>query len=352
MGVNLRELIEESPAVKVINDLRELKGKAVAIDAYNALHQFLAAIRQPDGTPLMDSKGRVTSHLSGLFYRTINLIEYGLKPVYVFDGKPPELKAKEIAERTAIREESLRKYEVAIAEGRIEEARKYAQATGKLTTEMVEASRKLLDAMGIPYINAPSEGEAQAAHMARKGDVWASVSQDYDSLLFNTSRLLRNITISGKRKLPGKDVYVEIRPELIELDNLLKSLGITREQLIDIAILLGTDFNPDGVKGIGPKTALKLIKTYGTLDNAIKTLPNTKIDFNYEEIRKIFLNPPVTSTYTIKWGEPDAEAIKKILIDEHDFSEDRVNNAMERLKKAHREIFKAPAKGLDAWVRK
>ncbi|MEM0297026.1 MAG: flap endonuclease-1, partial [Zestosphaera sp.] len=296
MGVDLRELIEGSPAVKVINDLRELRGKAVAIDAYNALHQFLAAIRQPDGTPLMDGRGRVTSHLSGLFYRTINLVESGLKPVYVFDGKPPELKAKEIAERTAIREESLKKYEAALAEGRVEEARKYAQATGRLTTEMVDDSRKLLNAMGIPYVNAPSEGEAQAAHMARKGDVWASVSQDYDSLLFNTPRLLRNITISGKRKLPGKEVYVDVRPELIELDNLLKSLGVTREQLVDIAILLGTDFNPDGVKGVGPKTAFKLIKTHGTLDNAIKTLPNVKIDFNYEEIRKIFLNPPVTST--------------------------------------------------------
>ncbi|MEM2004588.1 MAG: flap endonuclease-1 [Zestosphaera sp.] len=352
MGVDLRELIEGSPAVKVINDLRELRGKAVAIDAYNALHQFLAAIRQPDGTPLMDSRGRVTSHLSGLFYRTINLVESGLKPVYVFDGKPPELKAKEIAERTAIREESLKKYEAALAEGRVEEARKYAQATGRLTTEMVDDSRKLLNAMGIPYVNAPSEGEAQAAHMARKGDVWASVSQDYDSLLFNTPRLLRNITISGKRKLPGKEVYVDVRPELIELDNLLKSLGVTREQLVDIAILLGTDFNPDGVKGVGPKTAFKLIKTHGTLDNAIKALPNVKIDFNYEEIRKIFLNPPVTSTYTIKWAEPDAEAIKRILVDERDFSEERVNSAIERLRKAYRESFKASLKGLDAWVKK
>lgn len=352
MGVNLRELVEETSAVRIINDLRELRGKVVAIDAYNALYQFLAAIRQPDGTPLMDTKGRVTSHLSGLFYRTINLVESGLKPVYVFDGKPPELKAKEIAERLAIKEEFAKKYEAAIAEGRIEEARKYAQATGRLTSDMVEDSKRLLTAMGIPYVNAPSEGEAQAAYMARKGHVWASVSQDYDSLLFDTPRLLRNLTISGKRKLPGKEVYVEIKPELIELDTLLKKLGINREQLIDIAIFLGTDFNPEGVKGVGPKTALKLIKTYGSFEKAAKALPNIKIDFNYEEIRKIFLNPPVTDSYTIKWDEPNLELINKILVEEHDFSEERVSGAVERLKKAYREFLKAQVKGLEAWFKK
>lgn len=352
MGVNLRELVEETAAVRTINDLRELRGKVVVIDAYNALYQFLAAIRQPDGTPLMDSKGRVTSHLSGLFYRTINLVESGLKPVYVFDGKPPELKAKEIAERLAVREEFAKKYEEAIAEGLIEEARKYAQATGKLTSEMIEDSKKLLSAMGIPYVNAPSEGEAQAAYMARKGDAWASISQDYDSLLFNTPRLLRNVTISGKRKLPGKEVYVEIKPELIELDTLLKQLGITREQLIDIAIFLGTDFNPEGVKGVGPKTALKLIKTHGSFEKAIKALPNVKIDFNYEEIRKIFLNPPVTDAYTIKWDEPNPELINKILVEEHDFSESRVSGAVERLRKAYRDFLKTQAKGLEAWFKK
>lgn len=352
LGVNLRELIEESPAVRVISDLRELRGRTVAIDGYNALYQFLAAIRQPDGTPLMDGRGRVTSHLSGLFYRTINLVESGLRPVYVFDGKPPELKAREIAERAALREESLRKYEAAIVEGRIEEARKYAQATGRLTTEMVDTSKKLLDAMGVPYVNAPSEGEAQAAYMARKGDVWASVSQDYDSLLFNTPRLLRNVTVSGKRKLPGKDVYVDIKPELVELEQLLKFLGITREQLIDIAILLGTDFNPEGVKGVGPKTALRLIKTHGNLENALKTLPNAKVDFNYEDIRRIFINPPVTDAYIVTWREPNVEAVRRILVDEYDFSEERVSSAVERLRKAYKEGVKTPSRGLDAWFKR
>lgn len=352
LGVNLKDLLEDRAIVKQINDLKELKGKVVAIDAYNALYQFLAAIRQPDGTPLMDSKGRITSHLSGLFYRTINLVEEGLKPVYVFDGKPPELKAKEIAERTQFREEALKKYEKALLEGRLDEARKYAQATGKLTTDMVKASKDLLKAMGIPYVDAPSEGEAQAAYMTRKGDAWASASQDYDSLLFNTVRLIRNLTISGKRKLPGKEIYVEIKPELIELESLLKELGITREQLIDIAIFIGTDYNPDGVKGVGPKTALKLIKTYGSFEKAIKALPGVKVDFNYEEIRKIFLNPPVTDAYVLNWNEPDTSKVLELLVEEYDFSKERVENALERLKKAYRENIRSSVKGLDMWFKK
>jgi len=149
LGVNLRDLIPKD-VIKVISDLRELRGKVIAIDAYNALYQFLTAIRQPDGTPLMDSKGRITSHLSGLFYRTINIMEAGIKPIYVFDGKPPELKAKEIQERMSIREEAKRKYEEAIASGDLEAARRYAQLSAKLTSDMVNDAKRLLDAMGIP----------------------------------------------------------------------------------------------------------------------------------------------------------------------------------------------------------
>ncbi len=351
MGVNLKDLIPRE-AIVVINDLRELRGKSVAIDAYNALYQFLAAIRQPDGTPLMDSKGRVTSHLSGLFYRTINLIENGLKPVYVFDGKPPEMKAREIQERLSIKEEARRKYEKAVAEGKIEEARRYAQMMSKLTSDMVQDAKKLLSAMGIPWVQAPSEGEAQAAFMASKGDVWAAASQDYDSLLFGAPRLVRNLTISGKRKLPKKNIYVEIKPEVIELNKLLSSLGIDRRQLIDIAILLGTDYNPEGIKGVGPKTAVMLVKTRRNLKEIIKSFPNASFPVDPEEIEKFFLNPPVTKDYKLEWHEPKEEEIFKILVDEHDFSENRVRNAVNRLKKAFRDYLKPKVRGLDAWFKR
>jgi len=350
LGVDLRELIPDK-AVKIVNDLRELHGKVIAVDGYNALYQFLAAIRQPDGKPLIDSRGRVTSHLSGLFYRTINLVEVCIKPVYVFDGKPPELKSREITQRMLIRSEAQAKYEEALERGDLELARRYAQISSKLTNEMVEESKKLLNAMGIPWVQAPSEGEAQAAYMTMKNTTWSTASQDYDSLLFGSPRLVRNLTISGKRKLPKKEVYVEVKPELIELNTLLSQLGITREQLIDIAILLGTDYNPDGVKGVGPKTALKLIKTYGSLEKALKTLPEAHFPIDPLKIKEFFLKPPVTDDYKIVWQEPDERLIKELLIYEHDFSEERVTSAIERLKKAFKECFKSKAKGLDAWFK-
>ncbi|RLG86115.1 MAG: flap endonuclease-1 [Thermoprotei archaeon] len=351
MGVNFRDLIPDNVR-RQIKDLRELRGKVIALDAYNALYQFLAAIRQPDGTPLMDRRGRVTSHLSGLFYRTINLVEHGIKPVYVFDGKPPELKQAEIERRRARREEAAEKARRARAEGRVEEARKYAMQAVRLTDEMVEPAKRLLEAMGIPYVQAPAEGEAQAAHIASKGDAWGVGSQDYDSLLFGAPRLVRNLAITGRRKLPGRDVYVEVLPEVIELDVLLKTLGITREQLVDIAILIGTDYNPDGVEGVGPKTAYQLIKRYGSLEKALKVLSHAKFPEDPLKIRNYFLNPRVTDEYEIRWNEPDEKAIVAILVNEYDFSKERVVNAVQRLKKAYREHLRGRVTSLDMWFRK
>jgi len=263
LGVNLRDLVPKTTV-----RLQDLSGKSIAIDAYNALYQFLAIIRQPDGTPLKDSGGRITSHLSGLLYRTSNLVEMGIKPIYVFDGVPPALKEAEIKRRMKAKEEALVKYEQALKVGKIEVARKYAQATSRLKDYMAEDSKQLLGLMGIPWVQAPSEGEAQAAHLVKRGDADYCASQDYDSLLFGAPRLLRNVTVSGRRKLPRKKVYIEVVPEVVELEQVLKECEITYEQLIDIGILIGTDFNPEGIKGLGPKTALRLIKEHGSLENA------------------------------------------------------------------------------------
>lgn len=348
MGVNLRDLIPDQCRSEV-SDLKQLRGRVVAIDAYNALYQFLTAIRQPDGTPLMDSMGRVTSHLSGLFYRTINIIEDGVKPVYVFDGKPPEIKARELERRMQVKEEASAKYLEALSTGDLEAARRYAMMSAKLTTEMVEDAKRLLEAMGIPVIQAPAEGEAQAAFITKKGDAYASVSQDYDSLLFGSPRLLRNLTISGKRKLPRKEEYVEIKPEIVSLDCLLQSLGITHENLVDIGILIGTDYNPGGFEGIGPKTALQLIKRYGSIEKIPKTMLKSPVEVDVVAIKKFFLEPPVTPNYRIEWREPDPRSIEEILIKEHDFSEDRVKQAIERLIKGYRDHIKGEQKGLSKW---
>jgi len=350
VGVNLKDLIPANVRHEI--ELSALNGKIIAIDAYNALYQFLTAIRQPDGTPLMDSKGRITSHLSGMFYRTINLIEHGIKPVYVFDGKPPEIKKMEIERRKRIKEEAVKKYEEALRKGDLEAAKRYAQMSSKLTEDMVNDAKKLLTAMGIPWVQAPAEGEAQAAYMARKGVVYAAASQDYDALLFGAPRLVRNLTLTGRRKLPRKDVYIEIKPEIIELDSLLKSLGITREQLIDIAILLGTDYNPEGVKGVGSKTALKLIKAYGSIEKLLPRFPKDTFPIHPLEIRKYFLQPPVTDEFKLEWREPDERKVEEILVEEHDFSSQRVKNALERLKKAYRAHIKTRQLGLDIWFSK
>jgi len=328
LGVNLRGLVPKT-TVK----LEDLSGKSVAIDAYNALYQFLAIIRQPNGTPLKDSSGRITSHLSGLLYRTSNLVEMGIKPIYVFDGTPPALKEVEIKRRMKAKEEALIKYEQALKEGRIEEARMYAQATSRLKDYMAEDSKKLLDLMGIPWIQAPSEGEAQAAYLVKRGDADYCASQDYDSLLFGAPRLVRNVTISGRRKLPGKNIYIEVVPEIVELDKVLKECEITYEQLVDIGILIGTDFNPEGVKGLGPKTALKLIKEHGSIENVLAHLKNAEFPVDPQKIREIFLHPKVTDNYRIEWMEPDVEGVINFICGQRDFSEDRVKKALGKMQK-------------------
>jgi len=326
LGVNLRVLVPKTTV-----DLASLSGKSIAIDAYNALYQFLAIIRQPDGTPLKDRTGRITSHLSGLLYRTSNLVEMGIKVVYVFDGMPPALKEVEIKRRARVKEEALVKYEKALKEGKVEEARTYAQMTSRLKDYMPDDAKRLLKLLGIPWIQAPSEGEAQAAHLAKKRDSDFCASQDYDSLLFGAPVLIRNVTISGRRKLPRKNVYVEVVPEIVELDKVLGELGITHEQLVDIGILVGTDFNPEGVRGVGPKTALQVIKEHGTLEKALPALKNPEFPVEPQRIREIFLHPKVTDNYPLVWREPDGDGLVEFMCGERDFDEDRVRRALEKM---------------------
>jgi flap endonuclease-1 len=326
LGLNLRDLVP-----KTVVDLKDLGGKSVAIDAFNAIYQFLSIIRQPDGTPLMDSNGKITSHLSGLFYRTSNLLEMGITPIYVFDGIPPIFKRETIERRHAVKVEAQVHYEKAVIRGDAPKMRMFAQATTTMKDYMKTDSQKLLELMGLPWIQAPSEGEAQAAHMNRKGETDYCGSQDYDSLLFGAPILLRNVTISGRRKLPSKNIYVDIVPETISLNNTLKDLGITHEQLIDVGILIGTDFNPDGIRGLGPKTALKLIKQHGTLENALPHIKNAEFPHPPMEIREIFLHPDVTNNYNLDCGQPNVDGVVDFLVREKDFSEDRVRKALEKI---------------------
>ncbi|MEM2181961.1 MAG: flap endonuclease-1 [Nitrososphaerota archaeon] len=343
MGVKLGDIIPSQAVEKV--ELKFFKNKPIAIDGYNILYQFISTIRGPDGRPLMDSRGRITSHLSGLFFRTVNFLEVGMKPVYVFDGQPPQLKRETIQKRIALRKAAEEKYVMAIAAGDVESARKYAAQAASLEKYMVESSIELLDALGIPYIIAPSEGEAQAAYMARMGHVWGSASQDYDSILFGSPRLVRNLSIVGRRKLPGKKTYVEVEIEVIYADKLFSELGIGRDELIEMAILIGTDYF-EGIKGIGPKKAYNYIKQYGKVERVLISI-NETLQFDLEAVRELFRNPEVTNNYKLEWKEIDKERVKRILCDEHDFSEERIDKALASVIETTKET-KAETR-LDEW---
>jgi flap endonuclease-1 len=341
MGVQLADLVSPKQV-----EFDALRGKKIAIDAMNSLYQFLSIIRQPTGEPLRDSRGRVTSHLSGLLYRNANLVEFGIKPIYVFDGEPPRLKGAVVEKRAEAREAAGERWQRALREGRLEEARVYAMQSSRFSEEMLSDAKKLLTYLGIPWVQAPSEGEAQAARMVLEGDAWAVGSQDYDSLLFGSPRLVRNLTISGKRKLPRKNVYVEVKPEVLSLDSVLEELGITREQLIELSILIGTDYNPGGVGGIGPKKALNLLREYGSAERALKD-KGIEAKFDLAEIKELFLRHRTTSSYELEWKPPAGEKVIEFLCEERDFSRDRVKKALEKF-----ETFFSKTRlqsSLDAW---
>ena len=328
MGLDLKPLVETSPIT-----ISELSNKVVAVDAYNAIYQFLATIRGPTGELLVNAEGDVTSHLSGLFYRNINLLVDNIKLVYIFDGKPNPLKSKEIERRHQIKQEASKKHYEALAEGRFEDARKYSQATSILTDNMVQESKKILVLLGIPYVQAPSEGEAAAAYMTKQGLAFTCASQDYDSLLYGANRVIRNLAISGKRKVPNKKIYTDIEPEIIEYQQVLNQTKLTHEQLVDVGILIGTDFNPEGFAGIGPKTALKLIREYGKLEN-IEKIKGSLSNIPYQEIRDVFLKPEIPKIDNLQFNEVNYTGIVDFLCIEKNFSADRVTGAIEKLKKS------------------
>jgi flap endonuclease-1 len=329
MGLDLKPLLTPRPI-----QIAELSGKVVAVDAFNTIYQFLATIRGPDGSPLTNGRGEVTSHLTGLFYRNVNLLMEGVKPVYVFDGKMHALKAQEVERRSQVKQEAMAQYNHALEEGRMEDAVKYGKRTSILTGPMVDECKRLLSLLGIPSVQAPADGEAAAAYLTKAGLAYASASQDYDSILFGAKRLVRNLAISGKRKVPNRNAYVDVEPELYEHDAVLKELGLTHEQLVDVGILIGTDFNPGGFAGIGPKTALKLVKEHGRLEEIAK-IKDALSEVPYQEIRDIFLKPGTPALENgLQFGDVDREKVLDFLCVDKSFSTDRVAGTLDRLQKA------------------
>ncbi len=345
MGLSIKDIIPRKEL-----EIEDLNGKVVCVDAFNALYQFLSSVRQPDGTPLMDSEERITSHLSGIFYRNISLLNEGMKLVYVFDGKPPELKYKTHTKRSEARESAKEKYELAKDDEDTESMKRYSSQFIRLDKEMVEESKELLEAMGIPCVQAPSEGEAEAAYLSRINErVYASASQDYDSLLFGAKILIRNLTLARKRKTFNG--YVEVKPEIIELDRVLNTLEINLDQLICLGILVGTDYNPKGIPGIGQKKALDLVRKFKypvdifkNVEEKMRGLPEED-QFDWKEIFALFHKPDVVRA-EFKFSQVDVDKIKEILVERHEFSLERVEKQLEKLQAVKK---KQSQKNLGKW---
>lgn len=328
MGLQISEIIPKKEI-----QFKDLKGKTIAVDAFNAIYQFLTTIRQPDGTPLKDSKNNITSHLSGLFYRNVNLLTEGIKLIYVFDGEAPELKQQTWEKRSQAKEQAREKYEQAVREEDVEAMGKYARSDAQLDEQKIKESIELLNAMGIAIIQAPGEGEAQASHLAQKKQVYAVSSQDYDCLLFQAPLLIQNLSLARKRKTISG--YREVFPQLITLKNVLKELKINQEQLICLGILCGTDYNPKGIKGLGPKKSLKLVQEYKTKEKIFKAVEKDEkfkdlINFNWKEIYEEIKNPNINKKVKIEFSKINPNKIKDILL-KYEFSEDRVNKQLEKL---------------------
>ncbi|OIO62573.1 flap endonuclease-1 [Candidatus Woesearchaeota archaeon CG_4_10_14_0_2_um_filter_33_10] len=332
MGTQIKCLLKSNEI-----SLNDLNNKTLVIDSYNLLYQFLTTIRSRDGSLLMDSKGNITSHLVGLFSRTTRLMQSNIKLIFVFDGKPPKLKEIERQRRKDVKIYAEKKYEKAVEEENIEEMKKYASRTTRLTESIIEESKKLISALGLPIVQALSEGEAQAACIVKNKDADYCVSQDFDSLLFGSPKLVRNLSIIGKRKKSGLS-YTTVSPELIDLSENLNNLGIDQNQLIALAMLVGTDYNIGGVKGIGPKNALKLVKKHkSNFDALFKEIRwNDFFDYPWEEVYDLFKKIPLNLDYQIKWEKPNKEEVINLLVKEHDFAIERVEPILDKLLK-HKE---------------
>lgn len=346
MGLNIKDII---PRKEI--EFSDLKGKTLCVDAFNILYQFLSTIRQPDGMPLKDSKGRITSHLSGLFYRNISLLSEGVKLIYVFDGDAPKLKENTHKIRGSLRSQAREKYESAKQEEDFEKMKRYGSQLVRLDDYMIEESKTLLSAMGIAVVQAPGEGEAEAAYLNKiKNDIYGVVSQDYDSLLFGAKVLIRNLALARRRKTYSG--YIEVKPELIELEKVLNVLELNLDQLICLGILVGTDYNPKGIPGIGQRKALDIVKKYKqpvlifkSVEEKIMSL-SEEDRFEWQEIFELFHRANVLNA-DIKFEKIDEKRIKKILVEEHDFSNARVEKQFEKLREAE---YKKKQKGLDQWI--
>lgn len=329
MGTKIKDIL-----VYEETDVKKIKNKSIAIDSFNMIYQFLASIRQADGSPLKDSQGEVTSHLKGLFNRCLYLKKNNIKAVFIFDGQSPKLKEKEQLLRAEKKMHALTMYKEALEKGDLEEAKKYSQGTSKITKQIIEESKKLIELFGFVVLNAPSEGEAQASFLVEKGKIWATASQDFDSLIFGSKFLIRNLSVGNVRKIPGTNIYKEAPIEFYDLKKNLETLKLNLDELIILAILVGTDFNPGGIKGIGPKKALKLIREHKgkEFDEIFKKVKwENFFEHSWQEVFEIFKNiEKDTNIESFEFKSINKQAIIEFLA-KKDFDTNSVTKSLSKI---------------------
>ncbi|CCG85153.1 Flap endonuclease 1 [Taphrina deformans PYCC 5710] len=317
-------------AIKAL-EIKSFFGRKVAIDASMSLYQFLIAVRQQDGQQLQNETGETTSHLMGMFYRTLRIVDNGIKPLYVFDGAPPKLKSGELAKRIARNAQASADAAEAKETGTAEDVDKFSRRTVRVTKQHNEEAKLLLKLMGIPYVEAPCEAEACCAQLAKEGKVYAAASEDMDTLCFNAPVLLRHLTFSEARKEPISE---------IQLSKALDGLGMNMDQFIDMCILLGCDYC-DPIRGIGPKKAHDLILEHKNIETILENLKGSKYEvpaeWPYKDARELFRNPdvhPWIKDLNLEWVDPDIEGLIAFLCTDKGFAEDRVRSGATRLQKA------------------
>lgn len=331
MGIHgLAKLIaDQAPNAIKEQEIKNFFGRKIAIDASMCIYQFLIAVRQ-DGNVLQNVDGETTSHLMGMFYRTIRLLENGIKPVYVFDGKPPQLKSGELEKRGERRAEAEKLLAAAQESGEQENIDKFTKRLVKVTKQHNDECKKLLSLMGVPYIEAPCEAEASCAALVKAGKVFATATEDMDGLTFGTGVLLRHLTASEAKKLPIQE---------FSFTRILQDIGLTHSQFIDLCILLGCDYCGT-IKGVGPKRAIDLIRQHGSIEEILENIDQSKYpppeDWLFKEARGLFLEPDVVdcSTVDLKWNEPNENDLVQFMCAEKQFSEDRIRNGCKKIMKS------------------
>jgi len=333
MGIRgLTKLLADNAArCRSDQELKSFFGRKIAIDASMNIYQFLVAVRQGSDN-LTNEAGEITSHLSGLFYRTIKLMEVGVKPCYVFDGKPPKMKSGELQKRIDAKKLAQEEAKKAEETGDAEAFEKYSRRVNKVTPEVIQQCKTLLKLMGVPVVEAPCEAEAQCASMCKGGLVYATASEDMDSLTFGTTRLVRRLWSGATATNEKKG----IRPMELSLPIALEELQMDHSTFIDLCMLCGCDYM-DSIKGVGPTTALNLMRKHGSIESVFAALRKDgkhvvpEVDLN--EIRQLFVKPEVLSNSEInlQWTSPDEDGLIDFLVKQNSFREDTIRSGIKRM---------------------